>query len=462
MDEKKRKVEWWLILVGVAESIVLLSLCFSQGVWGDEMFTFQTVDQNFRDMTLFTARDVHPPLYYYIVKLAITVFGRNILVVKFVTAFASIGMIIFGITKVWNNWGTKTALLFLLSVICMPQMLRYSVQLRMYSWAMFFVLLTLLEFYDIVREQDCVRTWIVMILGGLAAAYTHYYALIAVGVIYSILFVHLVRNGRKKQIKKLLVVLLVSVIGYLPWLVSFVRQISMVKEDYWIEPITMHGILQMLLFAFLPREEILGGLLILVYAVAGVLFIRSPHKQQKIQDIYGVITYLGVLLVGVILSVVIRPIFVSRYLMPVMPALYLGFSILMKESKKYIYVVGVVVLLVAGMISYAEVYAEEYPKGMKETQIYLEESISDGDVILSDFGEAVVALDYYYPRYLVYFYSEIETVVKEHPDKRIWLFALQEETVDELEAQGYQIDMCYENGRLDSMIFTLYRISEEE
>lgn len=460
MKEEIRKPEWWLLLLGGVESLIFLSLCFGQGVWGDEMFTFQAVNQSFYDMTIFTAKDVHPPLYYYIVKLAVSIFGRHIWVAKLVTVAASLGLIVLGLTKVWRNWGTKTAVLFLLSVICMPQMLRYSVQLRMYSWAMLFVTLTLLEFYDIVLRHDSLKTWIIMTISGLAAAYTHYYALIAVAVIYAILFVHVIKYQRI-YVKRILIIFMISTLGYLPWFFVLIKQITMVKQSYWIEPITAKSIGQMLLFVFLPQKRFLGFFVILLYIVGCIYFIKAFRKQPMLQDIYGAMVYFGVFASGVILSAAIRPIFVVRYLVPAMPALYLSFSVLMKRVNRSVYVVAILVLLSVGVVSYVESYAEEYPNGMKETQEYLNENVLDGDVIVSDFGEAYVALDYYYQGHPMYYYTELDQAIREYEDVSIWFFATQDTTIEELEQKGYRFDVCYEYGRLDGMIFTLYRIAGE-
>ena len=46
-----------------------LTLCFSSDIWYDELFTVGMIEHSYGDLIGFTARDVHPPLYYCIVKL---------------------------------------------------------------------------------------------------------------------------------------------------------------------------------------------------------------------------------------------------------------------------------------------------------------------------------------------------------------------------------------------------------
>ena len=46
-----------------------LMLCFSSDIWYDELFTVGMIEHSYGELVRFTAADVHPPLYYCIVKL---------------------------------------------------------------------------------------------------------------------------------------------------------------------------------------------------------------------------------------------------------------------------------------------------------------------------------------------------------------------------------------------------------
>ena len=57
----------------LAVSVVLLcrsfTLCFGNDIWYDELFTVGMAEHSYGELVRFTAADVHPPLYYCIVKL---------------------------------------------------------------------------------------------------------------------------------------------------------------------------------------------------------------------------------------------------------------------------------------------------------------------------------------------------------------------------------------------------------
>ena len=73
-NEKKT----WRQTAGILLSVCALGmaccslfLCFSSDIWYDELFTVGFVSQPVGRMISLAARDVHPPLYYLMVKAAV-------------------------------------------------------------------------------------------------------------------------------------------------------------------------------------------------------------------------------------------------------------------------------------------------------------------------------------------------------------------------------------------------------
>ena len=74
---------------------------------------------------------------------------------------------------------------FVLLMILMPVNQYLGVEIRMYSWAMFFVLACAVYAYE-VFQKETLFCYSKMTFFGICAAYTHYYALIAVFSIFLI------------------------------------------------------------------------------------------------------------------------------------------------------------------------------------------------------------------------------------------------------------------------------------
>ena len=95
MKAKRKYKPGWDEILGIA--LLLLSagllavsvfLCFSDDIWYDELFTMGLASQPFGELISITARDVHPPLYYVIVKLFL-IFFRVLGADRWVAAFVS-------------------------------------------------------------------------------------------------------------------------------------------------------------------------------------------------------------------------------------------------------------------------------------------------------------------------------------------------------------------------------------
>ena len=50
---------------------------FDNSFWGDESYTIQLVKMNFFRMCFTTAKDVHPPLYYFFTQILYHIFGNH-------------------------------------------------------------------------------------------------------------------------------------------------------------------------------------------------------------------------------------------------------------------------------------------------------------------------------------------------------------------------------------------------
>lgn len=64
---------------------VMVSLCFNNSVWFDEAYSTFMARQSYWGIIEQNLTDVHPPLYYFVLKLVTSVFGYNLLVMKLVS-----------------------------------------------------------------------------------------------------------------------------------------------------------------------------------------------------------------------------------------------------------------------------------------------------------------------------------------------------------------------------------------
>ena len=98
----------------------------------------------------------------------------------------------------------------------MPQLMNFYTQLRMYSWALFFVTASFVYIWEIINNESSYKNWGVLILLTICSVYTHYFSGIASFILYLFLFVYLIKNN-KKDLKKWIFATVVPILAFMPW-----------------------------------------------------------------------------------------------------------------------------------------------------------------------------------------------------------------------------------------------------
>jgi hypothetical protein len=291
-----------------------------------------------------------------------------------------------------------------------------------------------------------------MLIPSVAAAYTHYYAALAAGIIYGLIllwmltiFIASMKKGRGRNLNfKPLGLLVISmnlmVILYIPWISVLFSQASRVKEDYWIPPMGFHSLLSAakhLFEGYFGDEKFAlfaGALFVFLIAVLFVrTSIRAVRKRDK-KDIFTLCSFMVLPLLvtaGVAASVLFRPVFVNRYMIPAYGCFWLSVSIMASgEVRVFIdkvfsqqrrspvsclkelagpLLLALVVLV--GVVDYkAFIWNENYRAEQMDRTLEFLDALSPDTVLISNFDQVQALLSYYLNRndgnYSIYLYQE--------------------------------------------------------
>lgn len=410
------------LLAAVGMLLYAARLCFCDGIWYDELYTMGLAENSFRRLTALTAMDVHPPFYYYYVK---TVQGlcrmaapglSAVAVGKLCSVLPLAGLFVYGITKVRRHFGLLCAGLFAFCIVSMPSLPQYTVEIRMYTLTMFLVTAAFLHGFEIVcgvsgeRKRGAIPVdWLCLAVYGILAAYTHYFACVAVAVIYVSLFVFFICAGRKGDgcpWKEWLAAVIVSALAYLPWMAVVARQVAQVKENYWILPLTWRIFGSCVKFLMKPQFGSGGfqvAAAVVLFAVYGGLFFYILWKYRKERQICfacmaGTGVLAGVVLFGCAASFLLRPVFITRYMLPASGCFWLSFalfvSLSVKGKKAFLPLLGLVFLLGVGDFrwfrndeTWRRVKMEEVEEGLA--------LIGPEDIVLTQFNQVQGVVGYY-------------------------------------------------------------------
>lgn len=435
---RRRTYEDWLgvvfFAVGCGMMVLSARLCFADGIWYDELFTMGLTERSFGELTALTARDVHPPVYYYFVKTVremiqgIAQGADGIVIGKLCSVFPLLGLFAYAATMVRRRFGWLCAGLFAFGITAMPSLSQYTVEIRMYTLAMFFVTAAFLHAYEIVcgaadGGESRKRNWFCLAVYGILAAYTHYFAGAAAAMIYLFLFACLmIKKASRGEKRNWFLCVLVSVAAYLPWMAVVIRQMAQVKENYWILPLTWRTFGSCV--KFLMKPPFGGGAFqvaaaVALFAVYAGLMLYGLWKSRKIpEEVFmiaaGTGVLAGVVLFGFAASFLLRPVFIVRYMVPAAGCFWLSFAFFVSRAAKSGKVFLPVLLLVflLGIGDYRWFRNDETWRRVRMEEV--EEAIGQiepGDVVVTQFNQVQGVTGYYLENDMYLWNAEPEPLI---------------------------------------------------
>ncbi|MDO5398111.1 MAG: glycosyltransferase family 39 protein [bacterium] len=331
-------------LISLLALLFYLSLIFSKSVWYDEAYTYALIEHSYSDICKITAADVHPPLYYILLKAFSMLFSDRMIAGKLfsVIPFWLAGII--GGLETRKIFNTKTSLIFLLVFFSFPALLRYVTEVRMYSLALLFVLINSIYAYRCYNNNTFFN-WASFTVSGACAAYTHYFALVSVGVVYGMLLIRLL-ICKRKSLKYYIISCIVILLMYIPWLKSFSEQLAYkINNEYWIGPITLKTIVGYLYSLFcIPRFKLYCIIILMIYLLIFINIIRLGNKKNIIISVCAIAVPVLTVGVGIAVSLIVRPVFVIRYAIPAMSVflIFAALGISQLNTKQAIAVLAVI------------------------------------------------------------------------------------------------------------------------
>ncbi len=511
------------LFLGILSFLVCLLQAFGQDIWFDEVFSVNFIQHSYKEIAALTGKDVHPPLYYWYLKLfhdigkVLVPAASSIVLCKLASMLPFVGIFVYTLTAIRKNFGLHVAGLFWFLVMTMPQISNYTVEIRMYSLALFFITAAFVHSCELVRafptqevsEAEGVaepeaaagteetaepevaagteetaepeaagsevtsgavltsgsvtgenglikwwkknKHWLLFWFYGILTAYTQYYACVAVIAIYIAMFIfyavmahkgktektfckkaHIHKEQSKEQeailtkvpvkgwraehtteqetgriagkcIGKVLLCAGLSALAYLPWLPFFFSQVRTVSSSYWIQPLTWKSIFGCMKYIFLPvsytvkKNYVLACVMILFFGAAFLYSFLMKRKDAKGRFFLLTGLWIAVFttLIGFVCSILNRPIFVYRYLIPCLGAMWLVAAVVLWDFiEKNWGILLFVPFLLSGYSNMQGFYGEENKKivEMKATQSFLADFPKDA-VVLCNFNhvQAVTA-----------------------------------------------------------------------
>ncbi|MDR2624178.1 MAG: hypothetical protein LBC39_06400 [Methanobrevibacter sp.] len=469
------------ILSLILLSTMLTLVGLNPSIWFDEAYTFNIMTMSLKNMLITTARDVHPPLYYLILQTIfkfLSLFPSTlnihdtinapiqheiyIYIGKLVSLVPLICLIIFSFKNLRKEFGWLTTGIFAFCVVTMPKMMLYSVQVRMYSWTVLFLTLSLYYAYMIIKEPNKNKNWVIFALFSLMAAYTHYYTTIATAIIYLLLVTYIIKENRI-LLKKWILTTTITALFYLPWVLVFISQSEYVKSSsygWWIQP-TSQDIIDTISSICSPMNIIdkyaLNSVAIVLFICLVISFVsyiiliyyKKTERKNIILSLGGVIVLIATMSFATIFSYTVKPMFYSRYTVVCLGCLWLSFSVVLSKihSKKIIFAPILIIIIFTGMINTISFINDQ--NQLKTSYSDFKEyanKINENDTIIT-IGSDYLIKFYLKKNHIIKWNnsnssitSEIKKAIK---NNKIWIFNMGQEIYDFNETmitKGYELE----------------------
>ncbi len=374
-----------IICILIGAGVLIRTACFvmSADIWFDELFTVELAVKPLGEMIELAAQDVHPPLYYILVRMVYIILNpilsahispessatvvsvasasSAVVAAKITSLIPYLGTAAYLLTFIRKKYGLAASGFAFLLIETMPHMSEYMVEARMYSWCAFCLLAMYIHAVEYVDTYTTKHS-IFMLIYGVAAMYLHYYGLIGAGIIAlgtciavcvstHITAVSFSGDPSKKDGMRRIYApvacaaacVAIAILAYIPWIHVLLGQIGQVSASYWIQPVTIRTLAGSVKYIFEPSYE--SKLLSTVAAVAMILgylwifteYIRhlrgsDPGTKIKITSVILTPAVPALLVLsGFAASVMIRPVFVYRYMYPAMFIFWTGAGVMLAD-----------------------------------------------------------------------------------------------------------------------------------
>ncbi|QDU52143.1 glycosyltransferase family 39 protein [Gimesia panareensis] len=274
----------------------------TRSLWFDEAFSWMLACQFSISESIYrTALDVHPPLYYLVLRFWIDLFGDSIIAMRSMSiVFADLNVLILYffcrdcLTDLDYLTRSKIGLFAAGFLSVSAYHIHWSQETRMYTFALFLTTASAWLLLISLRHSKSLRYWLFYAVVSCALMYTHNYGLFVVfgqGV-YCLVNLILTRKGSFKNLilsqkfRNATIAYALILWGYAPWLPILMFQKSQVQGNYWIGKMTIWTIPDALFQLVIPNNnyEVIsrtGAAILTVCILIVMVFFLRPLTWAK-------------------------------------------------------------------------------------------------------------------------------------------------------------------------------------
>lgn len=459
---------------------------FDNSFWGDEGIAINAAHMIWRDMLEYVAKNGHSPFHYIFMWISCHILGYSGIIYHFASSLPYFIIIIIALTLIWKWFGKETTILLITFSSLLDCAVTYNLEVRMYAWCQLFILLAYLMAYGIYKTANS-KYYILLTVFSLGAIYCHYFALASIGFIYVYIYIYICKRNFQ-DIWKILLSGGGVLIAFIPWIFFCFKIQGEVMRNYGIEEIQWKPCFE---FIFQSKYSMLLLVIFLITVLIRIVYelgiiktyknkdgkfnisisivLKEIHLTKELIWIFsGICAAFGTIIIAKVISSLIYPILVLRYLYPSFIIIWLVFGVSISHCrlKKIYTIVLVIMIIITCYPSYFNVLKRERVNNnrLEDTLKITLPEIDENDCITTNILHLhwTVSQVYYPNTSHEYF---IGTSLPQFCfDMENWLFLstpITDEMINTLELQNCKADLFVENGFIGTGDVWIYKVVEK-
>ncbi len=349
------------------------------------------------------AQDVHVPLYHLVLHFWEFFFGTNIVVVRLLSLlFFLISIPLFyNLAKLSLSKQARLFAVFLFALS--PFMNWYGNEARMYSLFVFLTILNQYFFMRIYKDVDEANplVWTGYFISFFLGIFTHYFFLFYI-VVQAVFYLSYRNIFPKHSFFKFASICLVGGLLLSPW-VWYVRKLGIAGRVgpllFSPSSISVFNTFSQFLFGF--QNDHINSTLLSLWPIAVLLVFLALRQNKKVplDSIYYFLSFVLPIMLVFLISVFIRPIYLTRYLVFTLPSFYLflswvisNYSPKISHFLKAFLVFSMLFTLIIEAGSATTTVKENY----REAVEFLNQNVSSQDLVIVSAPFTLYPVGYYY------------------------------------------------------------------
>ncbi len=294
-----------------------LRLDESQSLWQ----TSHTVSQLLTSLS----QNVHVPLYHLTVHYWQSLFGNDIIVGRALSLIFLLLTIPVAFVQLRDIYSERTAYTFTLLLTLSPFIHWFTSEIRMYTMLMFLTILSQTTFLKLRQDPNKLR-WVLYTVVAILGVYTHYFFNL---VLLSQILFYLATARiyfQREHLYGFMLSGLATAMAFFPWIYKVLSaEDGLGNDPSLLGPTSIDFFNAFSHFIFGFQIDSVNSLILSLWPLIFILLLLSIRPRASIspETRYFILAAFLPLVVAFIASYIIQPLFLSRYLIVALPALYI-------------------------------------------------------------------------------------------------------------------------------------------